>query len=245
VPFRLSLPLRIITPSGEQTVLVMMDGRTASTELETAERPSRIVVDPDFDLPRILSIDERIPTISQLEEEHDLQVMGRPDQLERFIPLLDNFKQRGVLIKTINPGRDFPGYRTGGERRLRSAQGSHRSKGLNVGIPDSELANYSLAVMGRDHPVVRRLFGQMTPVLPELPTKGFCVAVFKNPLNPRRIVAIFDSSDRGETRTGIDHLENYGGYSSAVFSGDTLVDKKIADGARGIVLPILFETNEP
>ena len=113
-----------------------------------------------------------------------------------------------------------------------------------VGITDSELADRSLAIMGRDHPVVHRLFGQMPPALPELPKKGMSVAVLKNPLNPARVVAIFDSSDREETRTGMNHLENYGGYSGVVFSGGALVSKSVADGARGIELPIVFEKDE-
>jgi len=241
-PFRLNVPVRITTAAGEETVMTSIDERTATVTLESAERPSRATIDPDFDLPRILSIDERIPTIGQLESEHDLQVIGRPDQQERFIPLLESLRLRGVIVKTISPPRDFPGYRTGGDRRLRSAQGNHRGKRMDgVGLTDNELADHSLAVLGRDHPVVHRLFGQMPPALPEVPKKGMSVAVLKNPLNPARVVAIFDSSDREETRTGMNHLENYGGYSGVVFSGGALVSKSVADGARGIELPIVFE----
>jgi hypothetical protein len=241
-PFRLNVPVRITTASGKETFMVSMIDRMATFTLESTERPSRVVVDPDFDLPRILSIDERIPTIGQLESEHDLQIIGRPDQQERFIPLLENLKLRGVLVRTVSPPRDFPGYRTGEERRHRSAQGSQRGKRMNGGgITDGELADRSLAIMGRDHPVVRRLFGLMPPELPEVAKKGMSVAVLKNPRNPKRVVAIFDSSDRDETRSGMDRLANYGGYSSVLFSQGVLVSKSIAEGARGIDLPILFE----
>lgn len=244
-PFRLNIPVRITTATGEETVIAAITGRTATVTLESAGRPSRVTIDPGFDLPRILSIDERIPTIGQLESVQDLLIIGRTDQQDRFVPLLENFKQRGVIVRTISPPRDFPGYRTGKDRRLRSAQDNPREKRMNGGgITDSELADRSLAIMGREHPVVRRLFGQTPPLLPEMPQKGMSVTVLKNPLNPKRVVAIFDSSDRDETRRGIDYVENYGGYSSVLFIGGALVDKSIADGARGIELPVVFEGDE-
>ena len=243
--FRLNVPVRITSASGEETVMVVMDDSEVAVTLESAGRPSRVVIDPEFNLPRILSINERIPTIGQLDSDY-LQVLGRSDQQERFLPLLENFKLRGVIVRTLSPHRDTSAYRAGLEKRFRPAQGSHQGKRTSgAGMVDSELAGRSLVIMGRDHPVVNQLFGDMPPVLPELPEKGMSVAVLKSPLNPKRTVAIFDSSDRDETRSGIERLENYGGYSSVVFSGDALVSKSIADGARGIVLPMVFEENEP
>lgn len=242
-PFRLQVPVRITTAQGEETVVVPMDGPDATYVVETASVPQRVAIDPDYHLLRRMPWEEQIPTIGRLEAEKELLLLVAADQDDRYGPLLEAFRQRGVLVKTRQPSLEFPRQRIRStDQRLRAGRSGYGERRMDgIGMPNSELAEHSLAVMGRDHPVLQRLFGSGLPELPPRPKQGLGLAVLKHPFNPSLVVAVFDSSGRKETFKAVDRLENYGGYSAVSFENGQLRHKQLFEQPRGITLPIVAE----
>lgn len=242
-PFRLTVPVTIMTDNGEETLQIRMDGPTATAQAVSGAVPKRVAIDPDYHLLRQMPAEEQLPTIGRLESEKDLIIMVAESQDDRYTPLLEAFNQRGTLVKTREPGLEFPRRRVRSVDQRRRSGRSDADEGRmdGIGIPNRELAGHSLAVMGRSHPVLSRLFGAALPSLPPQPQEGFSLAVVKHPLDQGRVVAIFDSSNRRETFISFDRLENYGGYSAVSFANGHLQHKKIFEQLRGITLPLRTE----
>jgi hypothetical protein len=222
----------------EKTVLIPLHGQTATLQVETDSRSIKVTVDPDYDLPRHLSTVEQIPVIGRLEAERDLLLLTQQGQDDRFAPLLNLLKQRGVMVQARQPFLGFPRQRTRDSYRLRSGRGGDSPSGRRdgVGLSNTALAEHSVVVMGREHPVLNRLFGETAPNLPELPANSFVVAMLRHPLNPKQVLVVVDSTGRKETLLVSDRLENYGGYSSLVFVNGHLLSKNVSEGPRGIDL---------
>lgn len=162
----------------------------------------------------------------------------RPDVSRRF----DRGGQRGAIRLQRSPdqraqGRKGARWEQVPEGRARSApppEGDRRlrKKFLTREISrmtDADLAKASILILGTDNPALARL-GMGTLAF----DAGFGIAVRKNPLDPRRVVAVAAGRTRDDIEQGRRELANYRKFSLLLFDGGTLVRKKTGPSENGI-----------
>jgi uncharacterized iron-regulated protein len=96
-------------------------------------------------------------------------------------------------------------------------------------LKDAEIQTASLLALGRENPVIRRLYGSV-----EIPETGFNITVKKNPWNPLRIAGIVSTDSAAEAEVSFPKLLHYGKYSTLRFEKGVNVSKSIEASERGI-----------
>ena len=96
-------------------------------------------------------------------------------------------------------------------------------------MKDDELASASLLVLGADNPILKRL-GIAVP----RSEAGFSIVVKKNPLNPRKVVAVVQGTTREEIDLAQKEIADYRKYSVLYFNHGILADKRLEIAERGI-----------
>jgi aminopeptidase N len=129
--YTLEVPLHIsLARGGIRTDVVKIDARSKHYVLSVDDEPSALAVDPDYDLPRRPTEEERPPLLAALFGDEKPVVVPPVTGREAYEPLISALKQRG------------------GEERDANA------------VTDSVIRASTLAVMGSDNPVVSRLYGK-------------------------------------------------------------------------------------
>ena len=95
-------------------------------------------------------------------------------------------------------------------------------------MSDAELRSAALVLLGGDHPVVRRLYGQV-----EMP-HGFSVTVKKNPWNPGKSVAIISARSRAEAGAAFEKIFHYEKYPQLGFENGRNVSATVTSSERGM-----------
>ena len=96
-------------------------------------------------------------------------------------------------------------------------------------VKDDELASASLLVLGADNPMLKRLGIVVPPI-----DAGFGIIVQKNPLNPRKVVAVVAGKSHEEIALAQGQITDYRKYSTLSFDRGKLVDKTIEKAENGI-----------
>ena len=91
------------------------------------------------------------------------------------------------------------------------------------------MASASLLVLGADNPMLRRLGIAVPPI-----DAGFGIVVQKNPLNPRKVVAVVTGKSREEIELSQGQITDYRKYSALSFDRGKLTDKTIEKTENGI-----------
>jgi hypothetical protein len=144
------------------------------------QAPAAIVIDENYDVARRLSAPEAPPLIASLIGD---------DKRIVVLPVRDGDFYEEVIA----------GWRArGGE--VKAAES----------LSDAELRSAALVLLGGDHPVVRRLYGQV-----ETAPHGFSVTVKMNPWNPGKSVAIISARSRAEAGAAFEKVFHYGKYCSS------------------------------
>lgn len=94
---------------------------------------------------------------------------------------------------------------------------------------DSDLRSSSVLVFGYGGPVLKRLFGKLA-----VPEGGFSFSVFKNPLNPSKVVAVASASSKEEVDAAARKVFRYGSYSYLEFEGGRNTAKAADESERGL-----------
>lgn len=107
--------------------------------------------------------------------------------------------------------------------------GFHRQSLKRSGgrVKDGELASASLLVLGADNPILNRLGIAVSPI-----DAGFGIVVQKNPLNPRKVVAVASGRSREEIDLAQKEIADYRKFSALFFNRGVLAEKRI-DAAEG------------
>ncbi len=96
-------------------------------------------------------------------------------------------------------------------------------------LTDQDIASSSLLILGADNPLLRRLGIEV-----EKSDAGFGLIVRKNPLNPRKVVAIALGKSKEEIDLGWRKVANHPKYSDLRFDQGELVRKERLEAVDGI-----------
>jgi uncharacterized iron-regulated protein len=115
-------------------------------------------------------------------------------------------------------------------------------EGYNVSterkITQEELKNHSLLILSKDNRIYRQFFAQR-----ELPEGGLVVKIYKNPLNPSKVVGVFQTRNREELNMAFRKVSRYGNYSLLIFDNGQNVEKAIDRSENGIIRDLSFNVN--
>ncbi|MBM9536957.1 ChaN family lipoprotein [Desulfobulbus alkaliphilus] len=107
-PYLLTIPVRVITLSGEQAIPLTTNTARASMTIELDSLPIRLVVDDQYDLFRRLDPAELPPTWSQFLGARTRNVVAPPEHLlpiyQPLLDVLDHMGCRILVAEAIDPG---------------------------------------------------------------------------------------------------------------------------------------------
>jgi aminopeptidase N len=129
--FVLDLPVAVYSHLGKATTVFHLQGEKEQLKMVVDDTPDRISVDEDYDLARMLSIDEFPPVIARLIGDEKRVIVLPPSGAEVYEQVVDGLKGKGASLS--QPDR----------------------------IKYIEPATSSLLILGADNPVVTRLYGSI------------------------------------------------------------------------------------
>lgn len=237
-PFRLRLPVGIKTAGGTEAQRVWLDGATQEFRFETDAPPQAVVIDESYDVLRTLDDSERYPTLGQMENAREVILVLPRGDARPYRPVIERFKAEGRVLRLAFERPEFPRR---GQRRAkgtRSAEEAALRRELmkEAGrVSAAELAARSFVVLGRDNPILARLFGSPPEALEE---PAASLEVLAHPRHAAHFVAVIDSADERDSAALLDQTSDAAGYSQVRVAHGQVVDKRIAARARGWILPL-------
>jgi uncharacterized iron-regulated protein len=187
--------------------------------LRGGSRKETVTIDAERKTVTLL-VDEE-PSTAVIDGDYDVARTPTPDEMPPVIARLLGEEKPLVVL----PSADREPYRPVIDEFTRRGAAEKES------VKDAEVRSESLIILGRDNPVVARLFGKV-----DLPEKAFSITIRKNPWNTARVAAIIHAASAEETALAFEKVFHYGKYSSLVFEKGRNVSKKIDPADRGIVL---------
>ncbi|MGB9716578.1 MAG: ChaN family lipoprotein [Thermodesulfovibrionales bacterium] len=131
-PFRLFIPVRIITEKGDKKEIIQIEEKKKFFEIQVEERPLKIIFDEDYDILRRIKNREIPPVLSRFFSDDEKIVIYPEEEKEKYSSLINILKEKGYPVKE--------------EKDLR----------------DEDIRSSSLFVTGYKSQVLRRLFGKIT-----------------------------------------------------------------------------------
>ena len=221
-PYRLSVPIRILTEGGEISKTLEFDKKSEYFELTVDGEPRELVIDDGYDVMRVLSEDESPPVVSRLFGDRNRLVVVPEEDSERYAGLIEYFESRGFQAKEE---RD---------------------------VKDKDIKTSSLLVLGAKNRVLSRLFGgSVYPGEMPLSTSSrpdeaeedsikdfMTLSIMKNPLNTSKVVATAYATSKENVDLAAGKIVRYGNYSRLEFRGGKNVLKEIASTDSGTRFPL-------
>ncbi len=131
-PYRLALQVKIFADNKEiRSASVWIDSPKQTFRWAVAEKPTRLVIDGDYEIMRGLFPDELPPVISRLLGSKKRIVVYRAGQKEKYASMLQAFGQDGFILEEEKD------------------------------VTDKDMRDSSLLVVGADSPVLKRLLGNV------------------------------------------------------------------------------------
>ncbi|NWF53112.1 MAG: ChaN family lipoprotein [Nitrospirae bacterium] len=131
-PFKLFIPVKIITEKGDKNELIQFEEKKKKFEIPVEERPLKIIFDENYDILRKLSDKEFPAILSRFFRDEEKLVIFSEEERYKYTSLIDIFEKNGYLIKE--------------EKEIR----------------DKDIKESSLLVLGFKRPILKRLFGKIT-----------------------------------------------------------------------------------
>ena len=210
--YDLRVPLRLTTARGDRDETIRSNGGETSFALLSPEEPSRLTLDPDVDLFRILSPSELPATVNRVKGSRTLVAVVTRDcraDSETLRLLLESLNQRNAPVVreeevgTSSAGRDL------------LVCGNQASDGLLPPAPSS--VSYSVG----GFTVEGESFAESGDAL-------FLVTAF--PDDPDRVAALFLPRSADAAARSIPKITHYGRYGYLVF-------REGENRKKGVVLP--------
>ena len=271
--YRLFVPVTFYFAEGKKTEHLTIAGRTNRFSYAFDMLPTEIVLDENYDVFRKLTIPETPPLIERLVTDEKTIVVASAMEKSLYGELIDAFSEKGSITKFMNQRPDVtqrryaPGGRIRnsmeqkvtdkGRNAARTLAWERRRKGATShppddspafrrqnmqreagGLKDTDISSASLLVMGADNPLLRRLELDVPAV-----NAGFSLVVQKNPLNPRKVVAVVVGKSREEIALAQEQITDYRKYSALSFDQGKLVGKTIAKAENGIRKNVKNQSN--
>jgi uncharacterized iron-regulated protein len=106
-PYRLRLPLDIVTVKGKERREVTLTGAETKLTVSLTDYPTLVVADPDYDLMRSLTPDELPPTWSRfLGARERLAIIPEAADRQIYTPLIELLAAMGCPVKAVSEATD-------------------------------------------------------------------------------------------------------------------------------------------
>lgn len=106
-PYRLRLPLDIVTAKGKERREVPLTGNETKLAIPLADYPSLVIGDPDYDLMRALAPEELPPTWSRfLGAREKLAIIPEGEEQRIYAPLIELLASLGCPVKSADTATD-------------------------------------------------------------------------------------------------------------------------------------------
>lgn len=232
-PFRLALPVTYRFAGGVRNARLNLATADQAYHVSLPGRPQEIALDPDYDVFRRPSMKELTPTIDRLLTRPKVVVVAPVGQGEQFAALPDILMAAEAAFNLQwrqGPGSPRSSASTGVPyRHWREAFDQRHS---SAGNPEMHAA--SLILLGKDNPVIGKLFGDLP-----LPDSEFSVTIRSHPRNPEQVVAVVTADSGIEWKADATMAMNdYRRYSTLRFRNGKVVFKHIEPSQRGIRVAI-------
>lgn len=130
-PYRLNVPLNIVTAKGEEKKALELDKEKQYFDITVRENPQKLVIDGNYDVMRRLQEDELPPVISRLLGDEKKLIVYSGNSSDIYSGLIETFKAEGFTPKEAKD------------------------------LKDDDIRTSSLLVLGYDSPVLKRLFADV------------------------------------------------------------------------------------
>lgn len=131
-PYKLSLPVRIVTEKDEIKDKLQIEKTRQSFEIPVEGKAIRIAFDEEYDLMRRLTDKEYLPVIARLLGDEERLIVFPEKEKEKYSALIDVFTKEGFIAKEEQD------------------------------VKDGDIKASSLLVLNFESPVLKRLFGQIS-----------------------------------------------------------------------------------
>ena len=202
-PLQLEVPLVVDTPAGSLSRTIPLDSAGIRVEIALADRPTRLVIDPEYDLLRRLETGETPPVLARFLGAGNKVVVVPPAVMDIYAALLAALTERGV--KTV------------AEQEMSA----------------TETKKSAVLFLDPHSPLLRSLVGPVRTT-----REGFSLQFWNNPLNPDTVLGAASGSSEKEVQAVANRLFHYGRYSSLLFAGGRILEKKTAAAATGMVIDL-------
>jgi len=175
-PFTLTLPIVVTTPQSEQRFLRLISEAKTTIELAVDGPPLELIIDPDYDLLRVLTPQELPPVWSRFLGAPDKTIVLESDQAARtFAPLLQAMTDESWKIMTEDQVRNqdlgagtflFLGINGPASRSLFGTS-EHAAQGFTVDVRTNPLSPGRVAVLMSSSSAA-----ETAAALPKLPHYG-------------------------------------------------------------------------
>ncbi len=204
--FAIDIPMSIYIDGDVIKNTIRIESESKEFEFDLPDMPDRVVFDEDYDVGRKIEYKEFPPVVGRLLGEKNLLIVLPDEGTEIYNTVTDKFSGEDVMVK--NPEE----------------------------VKNSDITSSSVAILGQDNPVIKRIYGNVTPV-----KAGFHITIRKNPWNREKVVAIIHSQSAEETAKAFQKIVHYGKYSTLLFEGGKNISKEIEQSDRGIVYELYSE----
>jgi uncharacterized iron-regulated protein len=198
--YRLDMPVKVrYVSGGEKNVRIRLEERAKRVRIDLEKEPSEIIIDENFDIARRLTASEVPPVIASLIGAEKRIVVPPVRDENHYKEVIETFRAEGAEVKAVES------------------------------LSDADIRSATLLVLGRDHPILRRLFDKV-----EMPNHGFDVMVKKNPWNPMKAVGIISAGSAAEVKAAFPKIFHYGKYSQLAFENGRNVSATVDASQRGM-----------
>ncbi len=198
--YKLVLPVTITYLSGgSRTESLTIEKEKESFTFLYNRMPATMVIDKNYDVLRRLGAQEFPPVMARMIGDEKPLVVLPPSGKESYAAVIEYFTRKGA------------------DRREAS------------GVTYADEKASTLVILGRDNPVIGRLFGRV-----DTGDGGFSVVLRQNPWNAQKVVGIVNAKSADETDAAFPKIFHYGKYSSLAFEGGRNISKKIDESERGM-----------
>ncbi len=205
-PYRLKVPVRVITTSGEIDRLFQVSAERQAFEMRTGESsaavggsPLELVLDPDYDLMRSLAEKEFPPVVARLGGDEGRLAIYPAKKAELYQSLLDALRAEGFALKEAE------------------------------GASEADIQKASVVLIDYENPFFKRLFAGAT-----LPEVGFTFKVMENPLNRAKVIALAHGRSKEEVDAAGRRVFRYGEYSELRFEAGRNILNETALSDEGV-----------
>jgi len=199
--YGLDLPIRLIAPSGKQDSKVPVHGPETEFQIPSQDRPSRLIVDPECDVMRILSPSEIPPSVNSLKASSSVLLV---------LPKT-SFSQHKETARVLVESLGLKKFKILSEDEL-EVRDLKENDVLLVGLPENAQSLFKIP----EGLMVQKQRFKVNGKNYDRPSDSF-FGVFRSPAHEGRVVALFLPLSEKHADEVARKITHYGRYSYLVF----------------------------